>query len=61
MMSDKDARQTEAKQIAADYKAGSINFVEAAYDLRQAGYTPEQAQKMVSDFIKEKYNGPRDK
>ena len=59
---DKDDRQTEAKQIEADYKAGSISFVEAVYDLRQAGYPPIYAQNMVDKWIREKYNnGPRDK
>jgi len=60
-MSDKD-RQAEAKQIAADYKAGSINFVDAIYDLYKAGYTPHQAQRLVYKWIKEKHNNvPRDK
>ena len=59
-MSDKNARQTEAEQIKADYKAGSINFVDAVYDLRKIGHTPLDAQLLVDKWIREKYNGPRD-
>jgi len=59
-VSDKDDRHTEIKQIAADYKAGSINFVDAVYDLRKIGHTPLDAQLLVSEWIKEKHNA-RDK
>lgn len=60
-MSDKDTKQPEVRQIKADFLAGSINFVEAIYDLRKAGYTPSEAQYIVYYLIKGKYNGPRDK
>ena len=59
-MSKPDPKHTETEQIKADYKIGSINFVEATYDLRQAGHTPAEAQKIVAELIKEKYNGKRD-
>jgi hypothetical protein len=44
------------KEIKEAYLAGTINFVNAVYELRQIGHTPEQAQKLVYGWIKEKHN-----
>ena len=49
------------KEIKTAYLAGTINFVNAVYELRQIDHTPDQAQKLVYEWIKEKHNGPRDK
>jgi len=43
-------------QIKTDYRAGAINFVDAAYELRQVGHTPAEAQKIVAALIKEKHD-----
>ena len=59
-MAKDDPRRTETEQIKADYRVGSIDFVDAMLDLRQVGHTPAEAQKIVAELIKEKYNGPRD-
>ena len=48
------------KEIKAAYLAGTINFVNAMYELREISHTPEQAQKMVYEWIREKHNA-RDK
>ena len=55
-----DPTHTRVEQIKTDYRAGSINFVDAVYDLRQIGHTPEKANKIVAELIREKHNGPRD-
>ena len=49
------------KEIKAAYLAGTINFVNAVYELHQIGHTPAEAQKLVYEWIKEKHNDvPRD-
>ena len=52
----KKSGRPEIEQIKDDYRSGSITFVEALYDLRQAGQWPREAQETVRDLIKEKYN-----
>ena len=58
-MSDKP-EPSWTKEIKTAYLAGTINFVNAVYELREINHTPDQVQKMVTEWIKEKHNGPRD-
>ena len=60
VMSDQD-RQAKTEQIKADYLTDRVTFVAARYSLRRIGHTPDQATKLVYEWIKEKHNGPRDK
>ena len=57
-MAKPDPTHTEIVKDA--YRANSLNFVNAVYELRQIGHTPAEAQKIAYELIKEKYNGPRD-
>jgi hypothetical protein len=48
--------ETKTEQIKEDYRKGVINLMDALRDLRQAGCWPCEAQQIVYDLIKEKYN-----
>jgi len=51
---------THTREIKTAYMEGTINFVDAIYDLYKAGYTPHQAQRLVKKWIIEKYNNTRE-
>ena len=51
---------THTEMIKTAYRANSLNFVNAVYELCQIGHTPAEAQKIAYELIKEKYNGARD-
>ena len=51
---------THTKIVKDAYRAATLNFVNAVYELRQIGHTPAEAQKIVAELIKEKYDGARD-
>ena len=51
---------THTKIVKDAYRAESLNFVNAVYELRQIGHTPAEAQKIIAELLKEKYNGKRD-
>ena len=51
---------THTKIVKDAYRGATLNFVNAVYELRQIGHSPAEAQKIVAELIKEKYNGPRD-
>jgi len=55
-----DFKRVDTEEIKADYQAGSINFVDAIYDLYKAGYTPHQAQRLVKKWIIEEHNNTRE-
>ena len=59
-MAENDPKHEATELTKEDYRAGRIDFVNAMLDLRQAGHSPAQAQKIVAELIKEKHNGPRD-
>lgn len=57
-MSKPDPTHTELIKTA--YRADTLNFVNAMYELCIIGHTPKQAQQLVYNWIKEKYDGARD-
>ena len=49
------------QEIKTAYLAGTLNFIQAMYELFEIGHTAAQAQKLVYELVKEKHNdGPRD-
>ena len=47
---------THTKIVKDSYRGGTLNFVNAVYELRQIGHSPSEAQKIVAELIKEKYD-----
>ena len=43
---------THTKIVKDAYRASTLNFVNALYELREIGHTPEQAQKIVAELLK---------
>ena len=55
-MAKPNPKHVETELIKEDYRVGLLNSISTMYDLRQVGHTPAEAQKIVAELIKEKYD-----